>query len=141
MKNYEEYLEILKCICMYALVKNKKGKMTNEVLPSFLVSDTPMPLAGGLYAVSMDEEPRTRYTVLFDLATNRCGAKKYSDMESVYDIKATCASDEDGNLICYADIEDLQGKEGYDDLPDSIKSHLEKNNRILLIYPFSKLSE
>lgn len=118
-----------------------KADENNMLEGTWIFEDTPMPLAGGIFAETLSANHRTGYVVLFNPSTNRCGGKKYSDMESVYDILTPCAADEKGNLISYADIEDLQGKEGYDDLPDSIKSHLEKNNRILLIYPFSKLSE
>lgn len=92
-------------------------------------------------AATLSEDDKTRYTVLFNPATNRCGGKRYKDMDSVYDILEPLAADEKGNLISYAALEDLQEKKGYDELPDSVKAQLENNNRILLIYPFSKLSD
>ena len=106
-----------------------------------MFTDTPISLAGGYMAVTHDEDSRNRYTVLFNPATNRCGGKRYKDMDSVYDILEPLAADEKGNLISYAALEDLQEKKGYDELPDSVKAQLENNNRILLIYPFSKLSD
>lgn len=119
-------------------LKASENKMLNGT--RFLTC-TPISLGGGYMAATMREDDRTSYTVLFNPRINRFGGKKNKDMESIYDILEPCAADEDGNLISYTSLENIVKKKGYDELPDSIKAQLENNNRILLIYPFSKLAD
>ena len=71
--------------------------------------------------------------------SNRCGGKKCDESGAIFDIIEPIASDENGDLISYISQEYAATLEGYQYLPDTIKSGLEMANRMLLIYSFSSL--
>jgi len=101
------------------------------------LGDNPIKIANGLMAgIVLDDE--TQYTLLFNPEKNKCGARKYKSTNSVYEILEPCAADDKGNLVCYTSLEEIEDASDFDSLPDSIKSELKNNNRILMLYSFDK---
>lgn len=103
-----------------------------------MLANSPIPLANGLM-VGIVVEDDSQYVVLFDPTRNRCGGKKCDESGAIFDIIEPIASDENGDLISYISQEYAATLEGYQYLPDTIKSGLEMANRMLLIYSFSSL--
>lgn len=105
-----------------------------------MFANNPIPLANGLMAGIVMEDDR-QFTVLFNPSENRCGGWNSAEAHSVLDMVEPCAADENRNLICYTSIEYAQEMDDYNQLDGKIKSGLENNNRLLIIYPFSKLQQ
>lgn len=115
-----------------------EGSTKDNFKGSLMLADNPIDMGKG-YMVGMVMEDDTQYVVIFDKDNNRCGARKCDGDLSVYDIIEPCGVDEDGNLICYTSIEYAEDLRNYQEIPDVIKAGLEENNRMLLLYPFSRL--
>lgn len=97
-----------------------------------------IPLANG-YMAELILEDRKQYVTIMQPEKRKCGGKLCKLDQSVYDIMEPVSVDEDGNLIAFMDNMMAQRCHDYDMLPDSIKCELEKGNRVLMIYDFSRL--
>lgn len=115
-----------------------EGSSKDDFNGSLMLADNPIDVGNG-YMVGIVMEEGTQYVVIFDKDHNRCGARKCDGDLSVYDILEPCGVDEDSNLICYTSIEYAEDLKNYQEIPDDIKAGLEENNRMLLLYPFSRL--
>ena len=111
----------------------------NKLEGTWMLVDSPIPLAGGLLA-GIIHENRKQYTFIANPENNRIGMKSSDSRKSVLDIMEPCASDEEGNLISYTSLEFIEDLEDFDSLDETVKKGLQDTNRLLIIYPFAKLN-
>lgn len=81
---------------------------------------------------------KSQYILLGNTSKNISGLKECDPSKSIYDIIEPITIDSNGNLICYTCKEFLDESKDYDTLEESIKSDLEDNEYVLLIYSLER---
>ncbi len=109
----------------------EQGLMEN----SLMFANNPIKLANDLMIGTVLCN-REQYTILFDPLKNKCGAWKCDPSKSVYGIIEPGTTDDNGNLVCYIDLEFIENAPDFSSLNDSIQEELKENNHLLLIYSF-----
>jgi len=105
-----------------------------------MLANTPIPMNDSIW-VGLITNDDSQYTILFDIANNKCGGRKFDEYSSVYDMIEPLAGGGNGNVISVLD-EDLATRcKDYNALDNDIKDAMKKGNRVMVIHSMAKLSQ
>ena len=100
-------------------------------------NESPIFLDNGVILGKISDD-KSQYILLANTDNNICGLKKCDPSKSVFDIIEPVAVDSQGNLICYTCREFIDQSKDKDALNENLKSDLEDNEYVLLIYSQEK---
>lgn len=101
------------------------------------LNESPLFLDNGIIIGTISDD-KSQYILLADISENVSGLIKCDPSKSVFDIIEPVTVDSNGNLICYTCREFIDLSKNKDALDEKLKSDLDDNEYVLLIYSQKK---